>query len=219
MGPNGAGKSTLLQFLAGRPGYTHQSGEVHFQGQNLLDKPAEERARAGMLLAFQYPVELPGVNNAHFLKSAVNARRAAMGKSPYDAVDFLTCVKAEMAHLDMPTTFLERATNVDFSGGEKKRNEILQLLMMEPELALLDEIDSGLDIDALKHVARGIQRLRERGCAIILVTHYSRMLDYVAPDYVHVLLDGKIAVSGDLSVVQALEAQGYGLWRAEVAVG
>ena len=214
MGPNGSGKSTLAHILAGRGGYQVTAGSVSYLGMDLLSLAPEERARAGMFLAFQYPVEIPGVNNVYLLKEALNAVRKHRGEPPLDAVDFLTLVKAKMQVMEMDQEFLGRAVNEGFSGGEKKRNEILQMLVLEPKLALLDETDSGLDIDALKVVAKGINRLRGAQRAILLVTHYQRLLDHVVPDYVHVLSEGHIVKSGNKSLALELERRGYDWLRA-----
>ncbi len=209
MGPNGSGKSTLANVLAGRPGYEITSGRVMYEGGDLLALPPEERARAGLFLGFQYPVEIPGVNNVYLLKAALNAARKAHGLSEVDAFEFLTLVRGKMKLMHMEDSFLSRAVNEGFSGGEKKRNEILQMLVLEPRLAILDETDSGLDIDALKVVAAGVnsQRSPERSC--VLVTHYQRLLEYVVPDQVHVLVRGRIVRSGDKSLALELERRGY----------
>ncbi|MBU6421003.1 MAG: Fe-S cluster assembly ATPase SufC [Gammaproteobacteria bacterium] len=209
MGPNGSGKSTLANILAGRDGYTVTQGSVSYQGQDLLAMDPETRACAGVFLALQYPVEIPGVNNVYFLKAAYNAIRKHRGEEQVDAVKFLGLVKDKMKLVDIDTAFLNRAVNEGFSGGEKKRNEILQMLVLEPRLALLDETDSGLDIDALKVVAKGINALRSPERAMVLVTHYQRLLDYVVPDCVHVLAAGRIAKSGDKSLAAELEQRGY----------
>jgi len=209
MGPNGAGKSTLAQVLAGRGDYEITSGSVTFMGEDLLALAPEERARAGLFLGFQYPVEIPGVNNAYLLKAALNALRKARGQSELDAYEFLALIRGKMALMHMEDSILQRGVNEGFSGGEKKRNEILQMLVLEPRLAVLDETDSGLDIDALKVVAAGIETLRGPDRAIVLVTHYQRLLQHVAPDRVHVLSDGRIARSGDGSLAHELEARGY----------
>jgi Fe-S cluster assembly ATP-binding protein len=209
MGPNGSGKSTLANVLAGRPGYEITSGRVSYEGRDLLALAPEERARAGLFLGFQYPVEIPGVNNVYLLKAALNASRKARGLPEVDAFEFLTLVREKMRLMNMEDSFLSRAVNEGFSGGEKKRNEILQMLVLEPRLAILDETDSGLDIDALKVVAAGVnsQRSPERSC--VLVTHYQRLLEYVVPDRVHVLVRGRIARSGDKSLALELERRGY----------
>jgi Fe-S cluster assembly ATP-binding protein len=216
MGPNGSGKSTLAQVIAGHEDYVVTDGSVLFDGENILDLAPEERARAGLFLGFQYPVEIPGVNNAYLLKAAVNAGRKHRGESEIDAFEFLKLAREKMSLLDMDPNFLNRGVNEGFSGGEKKRNEILQMAMLEPRLAILDETDSGLDIDALKAVAKGINALRDPARSIILVTHYQRLLDYVEPDYVHVLSKGKIVRSGDKSLASELEERGYD-WLQEVA--
>ncbi len=218
MGPNGSGKSTLAQVVAGHEDYAVDSGSVSFAGQDLLELDPEERARAGIFLGFQYPVEIPGVNNAYLLKAAVNARRRHQGQDEIDAFEFLKLAKEKMALLGMDPSFLNRGVNEGFSGGEKKRNEILQMAMLEPALAILDETDSGLDIDALKAVAEGVNSLRSPDRAIILVTHYQRLLDYIEPDFVHVLSRGRIVQSGDKSLATKLEAEGYD-WVLEAAAG
>ncbi len=217
MGPNGSGKSTLAYVLAGRPGYTITAGEVHYLGHDLLTLPPEERARLGLFLGFQYPVEIPGVNNVYLLKAAVNALRKQQGQPEVDAFDFLALVREKMKLMRMEDSFLSRGVNEGFSGGEKKRNEILQMLVLEPRLAVLDETDSGLDIDALKVVAAGVnsQRGPERSC--VLVTHYQRLLEYVVPDYVHVLVRGRIVRSGDRSLALELERHGYDFIAGEAA--
>jgi Fe-S cluster assembly ATP-binding protein len=216
MGPNGSGKSTLAHVLAGRPGYTVTQGSVTFEGRDLLALPPEERARAGLFLGFQYPVEIPGVNNVYLLKAAVNAVRKERGQPEVDAFEFLALVREKMKLMHMEDSFLSRGVNEGFSGGEKKRNEILQMLVLEPKLAVLDETDSGLDIDALKVVAAGVnsQRSPERAC--VLVTHYQRLLEYVVPDFVHVLVRGRIARSGDRTLALELERRGYD-WVANEA--
>jgi Fe-S cluster assembly ATP-binding protein len=209
MGPNGSGKSTFSNVLAGRDGYQVTDGTVTFDNQNLLEMDTEERARAGLFLAFQYPVEIPGVTNIYLLKAAVNAVRKHRGENPLDAIDFLTLVRQKLAELNMDESFLYRNVNEGFSGGEKKRNEMLQMALMEPKLAILDETDSGLDIDALRIVSEGINRSRNSERGIIMVTHYQRLLDYVKPDFVHVLANGKIIKSGDKELAKELEAKGY----------
>jgi Fe-S cluster assembly ATP-binding protein len=209
MGPNGSGKSTLAQVLAGREDYEVTRGSVIFEGQDLLAMRAEERARAGLFLGFQYPVEIPGVNNVYLLKAALNAKRKAAGEPEVDAYDFLALIRQKMKFMQMSETFLTRGVNEGFSGGEKKRNEVLQMLVLEPKLAILDETDSGLDIDALKVVSQGVNSLRDPKRAVVLVTHYQRLLDYVIPDYVHVLSGGRIVKSGDKSLAQELERRGY----------
>jgi Fe-S cluster assembly ATP-binding protein len=209
MGPNGSGKSTLAQVLAGREDYEVTGGGATFENRDLLAMAPEERARAGLFLGFQYPVEIPGVNNVYLLKAALNAKRKAAGESEVDAYEFLALIKQKMKFMDMSESFLTRGVNEGFSGGEKKRNEILQMLVLEPKLAILDETDSGLDIDALKVVAKGINSLRDAKRAIILVTHYQRLLDYIVPDHVHVLSGGRILKSGDKSLALELENRGY----------
>lgn len=210
MGPNGSGKSTLAHVLAGREGYVVSAGEVLYQGRKLLEMAAEQRAREGIFLAFQYPVEIPGVANVYFLKAALNALRRHRGQPEIDAIDFLVLIRAKLKLMEMDESLLYRPVNEGFSGGEKKRNEILQLALLEPTLALLDETDSGLDIDALKVVASGINGLRSPQRAMILVTHYQRLLDYVVPDRVHVLAEGRIARSGGRELAMELERTGYG---------
>jgi Fe-S cluster assembly ATP-binding protein len=217
MGPNGSGKSTLAYVLAGREGYEVSSGSVTYEGRDLLVLPPEERARAGLFLGFQYPVEIPGVNNVYLLKAALNAARKARGLQEVDAFEFLSMVREKMKLMRIEDSFLSRAVNEGFSGGEKKRNEILQMLVLEPRLALLDETDSGLDIDALKVVAAGVnsQRSPQRSC--VLVTHYQRLLEYVQPDLVHVLVRGRIAMSGDRTLALELERRGYDWVAGEAA--
>jgi Fe-S cluster assembly ATP-binding protein len=217
MGPNGSGKSTLAQVLAGRSDYQVTQGQVRYLGRDLIAMPTEERAREGIFLAFQYPVEIPGVSNIYLLKAAVNALRKHRGQQELDAVDFLAQVKEKMRQVDMDPTFLYRAVNEGFSGGEKKRNELLQMTLLEPRLAILDETDSGLDIDALKVVSAGVNRLRSPERAFIVVTHYQRLLDYIRPDHVHVLSNGRIARSGGPELALELEQKGYG-W-IEAAAG
>ena len=209
MGPNGSGKSTLAHVLSGREGYEITGGEVLFEGKDLLALSPENRARAGIFLAFQYPVEIPGVNNTYFLKAALNAIRKSRGEEELDAVDFLELVKAKLKPLRMDETMLQRAVNEGFSGGEKKKNEILQMAVLEPKLAILDETDSGLDIDALKIVAHGVNRLKKPDNALIVVTHYQRLLNYIVPDFVHVLVNGRIVKSGGKELALELEANGY----------
>jgi len=218
MGPNGSGKSTLASVLAGRAGYEVTQGTVEYLGRDLLAMEPEERARAGVFLAFQYPVEIPGVNNAYLLKAALNAIRRQRGESELDAFDFLALIRDKMKLMQMDESFLGRGVNEGFSGGEKKRNEILQMAVLEPKLALLDETDSGLDIDALRVVANGVNSLRGPDRAIVLVTHYQRLLDYIEPDVVHVLSDGRILRSGDKSLALELEKRGYDWVRQEAAV-
>lgn len=209
MGPNGSGKSTLSHVLAGRSGYTIERGSVTYKGQDLLALAPEERAWEGVFLAFQYPVEIPGVNNAYLLRAGLNAIRKHRGLAEISATDFLKLVREKMKLVQMNEAFLNRAVNQGFSGGEKKRNEIFQMAVLEPSLALLDETDSGLDIDALKIVADGVNRLRSKERAFILITHYQRLLDYIQPDFVHVLADGCIQKSGDKTLAQELEREGY----------
>jgi len=209
MGPNGSGKSTLASVLAGREGYDITGGEVLLQGDDLLDLAPEERAREGVFLAFQYPVEIPGVNSAYFLRSAVNEIRKHRGEDELDAINFLKSVKSKMKELGLSEDFLKRPVNAGFSGGEKKRNEILQMAMLNPKLAVLDETDSGLDIDALRIVADGVNRLKGPDKAQVVITHYQRLLDYIVPDFVHVLCDGRIIKSGDKTLAHELEEKGY----------
>jgi Fe-S cluster assembly ATP-binding protein len=217
MGPNGSGKSTLAQVLAGREDYEVTGGSVSFEGLDLLALPPEERARAGLFLGFQYPVEIPGVNNVYLLKAALNAKRKAAGEPEVDAYEFLTLIRQKMKLMQMSESFLTRGVNEGFSGGEKKRNEVLQMLVLEPKLAILDETDSGLDIDALKVVSAGVNSLRNPKRAVVLVTHYQRLLDYVVPDRVHVLSGGRILKSGDSSLARELEQRGYD-WVLETRV-
>ena len=209
MGPNGSGKSTLASVLAGRDGYDVTGGEVLLQDDDLLDLAPDERAREGVFLAFQYPVEIPGVNSAYFLRSAVNEIRKHRGEEELDAMNFLKAVKAKMKELGLSEDFLKRPVNAGFSGGEKKRNEILQMAMLNPKLAVLDETDSGLDIDALRIVADGVNRLKGTDNAQVVITHYQRLLDYFVPDFVHVLYDGRIIKSGDKTLAHELEEKGY----------
>lgn len=216
MGPNGSGKSTLSNVIAGRDEYVIDSGEIIYQGQDISGMAPEIRAREGIFLAFQYPVEIPGVNNVYLLKAALNASRKHRGETELDAIDFLALIKEKMASVGMPEKLLNREVNKGFSGGEKKRNEIFQMAVLEPKLAVLDETDSGLDIDALKIVANGINNLRNAERAIVLVTHYQRLLDYIVPDHVHVLSDGKIVKSGDKDLALELEKRGYN-WVSESA--
>jgi len=217
MGPNGSGKSTLANVLAGRPGYEITAGSVTFQGRDLLALAPEERAREGVFLGFQYPVEIPGVNNVYLLKAAVNAARKHRGLDEVDAFEFLTLVREKMRLMSMEESMLSRGVNEGFSGGEKKRNEVLQMLVLEPRLAILDETDSGLDIDALKIVANGVNTLRSPERSLVLVTHYQRLLDYIVPDHVHVLVKGRIARSGDKSLALELERRGYDWVTGEAA--
>jgi Fe-S cluster assembly ATP-binding protein len=214
MGPNGSGKSTLAHILAGRPGYEVTAGRVRYLEQDLLALEPEERARQGLFLAFQYPVELPGVNNSYFLKAALNAQRAARGEEPLDALAFMRLAREKLDLVKMDPKLLQRAVNAGFSGGEKKRNEILQMALLEPRLALLDETDSGLDIDALRLVADGVNALRGPDRAMVLVTHYQRLLEYIEPDRVHVLAGGRILRSGGRELAVELEQKGYG-WLLE----
>jgi Fe-S cluster assembly ATP-binding protein len=217
MGPNGSGKSTLAQALAGHPAYKVTGGEVTYLGQDLLAMRPEDRARAGVFLAFQYPIEIPGVSNAAFLKAALNELRAARGLEELDAMDVLQLLEQKLELVEMDKSFLSRPVNEGFSGGEKKRNEILQMALLEPKLAILDETDSGLDIDALKIVAQGVNRLRRPDNAMILVTHYQRILQYVEPDHVHVLVDGRIVKSAGKELALELERKGYDWIKEEVA--
>jgi Fe-S cluster assembly ATP-binding protein len=209
MGPNGSGKSTLAGVLAGKPGYEVTQGEVLYNGRDLLAMPADERAREGVFLAFQYPVEIPGVNNMYFLRAALNATRKQRGEPDLDAGQFLKAVRAKLKLLEIGEDLLQRGVNVGFSGGEKKRNEIFQMAMLEPKLAILDETDSGLDIDALKTVAKGINALRSPDRAVLMITHYQRLLDFVVPDQVHVLANGRIVKSGGKELALELEKTGY----------
>jgi len=217
MGPNGSGKSTLVQVLAGREGYEVTAGSVSYQGRDLLALPPEERAREGVFLAFQYPVEIPGVNNVYLLKAGLNAVRKHRGLPELDAFEFLALVREKMKLMHMDESFLNRGVNEGFSGGEKKRNEILQMAVLEPTLALLDETDSGLDIDALRVVANGVTSLRRQDRAIVMVTHYQRLLEYIEPDRVHVLSGGRILKSGDKSLALELEKRGYDWVKQEAA--
>lgn len=215
MGPNGSGKSTLAHVLAGRDGYEVTAGEVIYEGNDLLPMPPEERAREGVFLSFQYPVEIPGVSTSYFLKAAVNAIRKHRGLDELDAIDFLNLIKEKMRLVELDQSLLNRALNEGFSGGEKKRNEIFQMAVLDPKLAILDETDSGLDIDALRIVAHGIDALRSPERAMILITHYQRLLNYVAPDVVHVLFEGRIVKSGGQELAHELEAKGYDWIKAE----
>lgn len=214
MGPNGSGKSTLSNVVAGKPGYTVTKGDVRLNGKSILEMEVEERAQAGIFLAFQYPVEIPGVSNMEFLKASVDSLAAARGEEQLSAAAFMKRIRSIAGELSLDTDFLKRGVNEGFSGGEKKRNEILQLLALEPSLALLDETDSGLDIDALQVVARGVNSYLREDRAVLMITHYQRLLDYIKPDFVHVLSDGKIIRSGDASLALELEAKGYG-WLSE----
>ncbi|MDQ6950318.1 MAG: Fe-S cluster assembly ATPase SufC [Mariprofundales bacterium] len=209
MGPNGSGKSTLSNVIAGRNGYTVTQGSIRYFDQDLLEMKPEERAWAGIFLAFQYPVEIPGVNNTYLLKAGVNARRRQQGLEELDAMDFMQMVQEKARLVELDPAFLSRSVNVGFSGGEKKRNEIFQMAVLEPKLALLDETDSGLDIDALRIVAGGINKLRNPERAIVMITHYQRLLDYITPDFVHVLANGEILTSGDAKLAHKLEKEGY----------
>lgn len=209
MGPNGAGKSTLGYVLAGRDGYQVTAGSIEFMGQDLLAMSVEQRAIAGVFLAFQYPVAIPGVNNSYFLRTAVNARRVARGEQPLDGMSFMRVLREQAKLLDMDAKLLQRSVNEGFSGGEKKRNEILQMALLEPTLAVLDETDSGLDIDALRIVSEGVNRLRSTNRSMLVITHYQRLLEHIVPDVVHVLADGKIVASGGKELALKLEDQGY----------
>jgi Fe-S cluster assembly ATP-binding protein len=219
MGPNGAGKSTLGNVLAGREGYEVTAGSVVYQGEDLLALPPEQRAAKGVFLAFQYPVEIPGVNNTYFLRAALNAQRRARGEAELDSMQFLKRVRETLRVLHISDELLHRAVNEGFSGGEKKRNEIFQMAVLEPQLAILDETDSGLDIDALKLVADGVNKLRDPARAFIVITHYQRLLDYIVPDRVHVLADGRIVQSGDKDLALKLEEQGYAWIRERQLAG
>ncbi len=215
MGPNGSGKSTLSKVLAGHPSYEVTSGKISYFEKNLLSLSPEERAQAGIFMSFQYPVEIPGVANINFLKASVNAVRKGQGKTPLDAIEFLNFIRAKCQLLDMDESFLYRSINEGFSGGEKKRNEILQMAALEPKLAILDETDSGLDIDALRVISEGVNAMRTPERAIILVTHYQRLLNYIEPDFIHVLAHGRIIKSGDKSLALELEDKGYS-WLEEM---
>ncbi|MDX1625855.1 MAG: Fe-S cluster assembly ATPase SufC [Wenzhouxiangellaceae bacterium] len=217
MGPNGSGKSTLGYTLAGREGYEVTEGSIRFEGADLVDLEAEERAAAGLFLAFQYPVEIPGVNNAYFLRAALNAQRKARGEEEVDSMTFLKSVREQLEVLKMDQSLLKRAVNEGFSGGEKKRNEIVQMAVLQPKLAVLDETDSGLDIDALKLVADGVNRLRDDKRSFIVITHYQRLLEHLVPDRVHVLSRGRIVESGDRSLAERLEREGYAFLEEENA--
>ncbi len=219
MGPNGAGKSTLGNILAGREGYEVTGGSIAFEGKPLLDLEPEERAAAGVFLAFQYPVEIPGVNNTYFLRAALNAQRKARGEQELDSMQFLKRVREKLAVLHLKDELLHRGVNEGFSGGEKKRNEIFQLALLEPKLAILDETDSGLDIDALKSVADGVNALRSPERAFVVITHYQRLLDYIRPDFVHVLADGRIVETGGPELALELEQHGYAWLKDRVAPG
>jgi Fe-S cluster assembly ATP-binding protein len=219
MGPNGSGKSTLAGVLAGKPAFEVTAGEVLFEGKSLLDLAPEERARAGVFLAFQYPVEIPGVGNNYFLKASLNAIRVARGEEPFDAMEFLQVVREKARQVEMPEDLMGRSVNEGFSGGEKKRNEVLQMLLLEPRLAVLDETDSGLDIDALRTLAGGINALRGPERAMLVITHYQRLLDYIVPDFVHVLSEGRIVRSGGKELARELEERGYGWLEVEPPAG
>jgi Fe-S cluster assembly ATP-binding protein len=216
MGPNGSGKSTLASVLAGRTDYEVTGGSVSFMGKDLLDLSPEDRAREGLFLAFQYPVEIPGVSTTNFIKSAVNEKRKYLGLEPLDAVQFLKTMKEKMKLVEIDQSLLSRSLNEGFSGGEKKRNEIFQMAMLDPKLAILDETDSGLDIDALRIVANGVNQLRNKDNAFLIVTHYQRLLDYIVPDFVHVLYNGRIVKSGTKELAFELEEKGYDFIKAEV---
>lgn len=218
MGPNGSGKSTLANVLAGRGSYTLTQGSIRYLDQDLAELSPEQRAQAGLFLAFQYPVEIPGVSNVYLLKASLNAIRKARGETELDAMDFLALVKEKLKLVEMDQDFLYRSVNEGFSGGEKKRNEILQMALLEPKLAVLDETDSGLDIDALKIVSNGVNRLRSPERSMVLITHYQRLLDYIKPDYVHILAGGKIIRSGDFTLAQTLEKDGYATILQEESV-
>jgi Fe-S cluster assembly ATP-binding protein len=215
MGPNGSGKSTLARVIAGHPEYEVTGGEIRYQGRDLLEMDPDERAREGVFMAFQYPVEIAGVNNAYFLKAAVNAKRKHHGQPELDAMEFMQLIQEKSKLLEINQSMLQRAVNEGFSGGEKKRNEIFQMALLEPKLAVLDETDSGLDIDALKLVAQGVNAMRGPGRAIVVVTHYQRLLDYIVPDHVHVLSGGRIVKSGGKELALELEQKGYGWIDAE----
>jgi Fe-S cluster assembly ATP-binding protein len=217
MGPNGSGKSTLANVLAGRPSYEVTAGEVTFDGRNLLEMSPEQRAREGVFLAFQYPVEIPGVNNTYFLRSSLNAIRKHRGEEELDAMDFLKMLREKMKLVDLDETLINRPVNEGFSGGEKKRNEILQMAVLDPKLAILDETDSGLDIDALRIVAEGVNMLRNERHSVLVITHYQRLLDYLIPDFVHVLHEGRIVKSGGKELALELEKRGYGWIEQEFA--
>ncbi len=219
MGPNGSGKSTLAHVLSGRDGYDVTDGRVTFEGQDLLDMPPEGRARAGVFLAFQYPVEIPGVNNVYFLKAAVNAVRRARGEAELDAIEFMQLARKRAKLVELDESLTKRAVNVGFSGGEKKRNEIFQMAMLEPKLAVLDETDSGLDIDALRIVSKGVNALRSEERSLLVITHYQRLLDHIVPDHVHVLLGGRIVRSGGKELALELEQTGYAQLHAQQAAG
>lgn len=218
MGPNGSGKSTLAQVLAGRDEYEITEGNVNYEGEDLLELAPDERAAKGLFLAFQYPVEIPGVSNTYFLRAAVNAVRKARGEKEMDSIDFLSFIKEKIKLLELDSSLLSRSVNEGFSGGEKKRNEIFQMAVLEPKLGILDETDSGLDIDALKTVADGVNALRSPDRSFIIVTHYQRLLNYIVPDFVHILMDGRIVKSGTKELAYELEAKGYGWLEEELGV-
>jgi len=218
MGPNGSGKSTLSSVITGRETYTVTAGEIDFLGENLLELSPEERAHKGIFLSFQYPIEIPGVTVSNFLKTAINESRKARGEAPMEAKEMLKKMRDKMTLLEMDKGFLSRSLNEGFSGGEKKRNEIFQMAMLEPKLAILDETDSGLDIDALRIVANGVNKLRSKDNAVVLITHYQRLLDYIEPDFVHVLWNGQIVRSGDKNLAKELEAKGYDWIKKETAI-
>ncbi len=219
MGPNGSGKSTLAQILAGHPAYEILDGEIIYEGQNLIALEAEKRSQAGLFLAFQYPVEIPGVSNSYFLKTGLNEIRKSRGEQPLDAMEFLKLIREKMKLVEMNESFINRPVNHGYSGGEKKRNEILQMAVLEPKLAILDETDSGLDIDALKVVANGVNKLRSKDRSMIVVTHYQRLLNYIVPDFVHVLMNGRIVKSGGKELALELEAFGYDKIKEEFVSG
>jgi Fe-S cluster assembly ATP-binding protein len=216
MGPNGAGKSTLSSVLAGRADYTVTAGEVNFMGKDLLELSPEDRAREGMFLAFQYPVEIPGVSSTNFLKTAINEKRKYHGQEPMEATDFLKFMRSKMEEMEMDKSLTSRSLNEGFSGGEKKRNEVFQMAMLEPKFCIMDETDSGLDIDALRLVSAGVNKLRNSERSFLVITHYQRLLDYIVPDFVHVLYKGRIVKSGDASLAKELEVKGYDWIKQEV---
>jgi Fe-S cluster assembly ATP-binding protein len=218
MGPNGSGKSTLANTLAGHTDYQITKGSVELQGKDLLEMSPEQRAAQGLFLAFQYPIEIPGVNNMYFLKAALNSLRKHRGQPPLDAMDFLSLIKNRIKEVGLDEAFLQRAVNEGFSGGEKKRNEVLQMLMLEPTFAILDETDSGLDIDALQIVAKGVNSLRNSERSILVITHYQRLLDFIVPDVVHVMVNGQIIKSGDKDLALELEAKGYGWLEGQTTI-
>ena len=209
MGKNGSGKSTLSNLITGREGYTVSKGDIHYKNESILDWSPDARSLAGIFMSFQYPVVIPGVNNTYFLKAALNAKRKSLGKKELDAAKFLKLIKEKLEIVDMDTRYLQRGVNEGFSGGEKKKNEILQMLTLEPSLSILDETDSGLDIDALKIVANGVNNFRDTKRSFIIITHYQRLLKYIEPDFIHVLIDGKIVKSGQKDLAEELEAKGY----------